>query len=261
MLGGALWPHHLGYKMIIKNEVRVCAMQRSGHNAIKFWIYNGFPDPRIGINHCNLVQGRSATSSNFKPLNQLFADLEEDLNLLIYNFEQVNIAKLQERRLLDPQAFHVWPAATKLKAKRQMIILVVRDPYNWIASCLKKKNLTHCKNSIPLYKEHLRQALGQVNHFGNYPHIVINYNRWFLEEEYRTELAQQIGFESQGQWNVVSGAGQGSSFDGLSFQGRAGEMGVLDRYRKYLANPKYMKLLKDKELVGLAEQYFGFNPL
>lgn len=62
--------------------------------------------------------------------------------------------------------------------------------------------------------------------------VMLNYNTWFQDRGYREEIAAQLDlpFSDAGLQTVSSGGG-GSAFDRMSFDGKAQDMGVLDRWR------------------------------
>ncbi|NEP74518.1 MAG: hypothetical protein F6K25_22760 [Okeania sp. SIO2G4] len=62
--------------------------------------------------------------------------------------------------------------------------------------------------------------------------VVIDYNKWFADVNYRQQLSSQLNFEfSDAGINEVKGYGGGRSFDKLSFQGKGSEMNVLGRWQ------------------------------
>ncbi|MEZ4727209.1 MAG: hypothetical protein R3E79_08765 [Caldilineaceae bacterium] len=89
---------------------------------------------------------------------------------------------------------------------------------------------------------------------------MINYNRWATERVYRQNLATQLGlpFTDAGIHTVHKTAG-GSSFDGLRYNGEAGQMKVLERWKAYQTDPTYRQLF-DPTLVDLAQRIFGVLP-
>jgi hypothetical protein len=68
--------------------------------------------------------------------------------------------------------------------------------------------------------------------------ILINYDEFFVSRKYRQCICASLNGEyNEKKLNEVKGTGQGSSFDGLEYNGRGQEMWTLDRY-KQVANMK-----------------------
>jgi hypothetical protein len=67
-----------------------------------------------------------------------------------------------------------------------------------------------------------------------------------------------IPFRDAGR-DEVAPFGGGSSFDGLTFAGRASAMKVNERWRQFQNNRLFRRLVSDEELLSLSERYFGPN--
>lgn len=260
MAGGEICRLFL-YKLIIKKEFRILAMQRTGHHAVQEWINEGFDDPKISVNHCDFRDGTRVPArlkdKSKQIINGLFNKCTTDMNMANYAFEQVDLDELHNGKLIKPDGYKVWPAAGKFEVADSLIILVVRDCYNWAASTLKAGRYPN----IGMYKKHLRQVLGLHDYLNGYPFMAISFNEWFANEEYRKTIAQKLGMKRWDKYLTVSAGGPGSSFDHRKFQGRADEMKVLERYKVYVENSKFQKVISDTELVNLNEQYFKFKPI
>ena len=94
--------------------------------------------------------------------------------------------------------------------------------------------------------------------------LVVRYNRWVTDKAYRRRLAEQLGLEftdagrnEVARWGPVT---WGDSFDGLEYDGRAQQMKVLTRWRRFADNEFYRSLFRDPELVALSNQVFGEIP-
>ena len=108
---------------------------------------------------------------------------------------------------------------------------------------------------IKEWKRHARQAL--YGSESTEPIEVINFNEWFLSEEYRRGICDRLGLEFTDRGlNKVMNFGSGSSFDREKFDGNAQEMKVLTRYATWKDHTAF-KHLVDDEIVALAEELFG----
>jgi len=91
--------------------------------------------------------------------------------------------------------------------------------------------------------------------------IVINYNQWFIDVDYRQQLAKQLNVKfSDAGFNDVKGQGGGSSFDGIAFRGKAAEMDILNRWKVFADQPQYQKLIDNTELQDYSKRIFGHIP-
>lgn len=143
-------------------------------------------------------------------------------------------------------------------------IVIVRDPYNWLASFLLHPKTqrpgwdVNIPGRIAIWKEHVREALGETNVLGDNV-IFIDFSRWVKSEEYRKEIAVRFDLEysDKGLDDVLS-AGDGSTFDGIRFDGKARQMKVLERYRDPSVVPLIRKYIDD-EMIDLGKRYFGME--
>jgi hypothetical protein len=88
--------------------------------------------------------------------------------------------------------------------------------------------------------------------------IFINYNKWFLDDKYRQSIAKKLGFITDGKnYERVPKAGGGSTFEGLSLDGKAENLKVLERWKSMKDHPLYQKIKSDKELHEYSNQLFG----
>ena len=111
-----------------------------------------------------------------------------------------------------------------------------------------------------LWVQYAREFLHETNYLKHHK-ICINYNRWFIDFEYRKELANQleIKFTDAGMDRVVS-LGGGSSFDGQNMDGAASKMAVLDRWKNFVDNPDYRRIFQNQALLAYSKKIFGDMP-
>jgi len=240
-----------------RTELCVTALQRSGHHAIINWISANAASAVCFLNNCR---------PGVDPF--LMCTEEQRLrlaprNLLIYNYE--------DRRLTD--AFSSGFLVNKTRwfgaQGNSVYILILRDPFNNFASKYRwavrgtrwTPHLGWVIQQLPeLWKSYAREFLG-VTQFMPAPRVFINYNRWFVDPEYREQLAQRLGLISaeKGLAEVAKWGPNtwGDSFDNLDFEGRAQEMKVLERWRHFAGDHVFRQLFKDRELLELSKEIFG----
>jgi hypothetical protein len=140
-------------------------------------------------------------------------------------------------------------------------IIILRDPFNWIASRMKS-SFTVSPPILQAWKSQVSEALGRTCHLSPTP-CVISYNRWLVDADYRRNVSLQLDLRPSDRGvQDVGSFGEGSSFDGRSYNGRAHEMNVMDRWRDYRDDASFRAIFAtDPELGRLSEAFFDFNPL
>ena len=113
-----------------------------------------------------------------------------------------------------------------LKGHRSKDVLVLRDLKNCMASRLMTTGVVK-DGMLELWKKHAKMFLDE-----DVDMIKINFNNWFMSITYRNWVASLIGFENHDcGLKDVPNYGNGSSFDGLKYDGKGNEMDVLNRYK------------------------------
>ena len=298
---------------MIKNklELRVCGLQRSGNHAVMDWVINQHRGARICFLN-NVLHGDQNPFSNthmiFTYGMKEFSDgrlreVPENLqylnkDLMIYSYED------DQRKMQNYDSFLDSVYCKKFAANRKAYlgesaeaidILIVRDPYNFFASRLKKLNqLTGIKDidKIILFWKELAQEAIEVEQNPKSSKLVINYNRWFSEKGYRQQLCKRLGGNFSDQSiKRVSSIGGGSSFDKKNFNGTlafkdifpnwkkffqfntykkidkywkrfrgAQQMKVLERWKDFEEDPQMRRILEDREICYLSQKLFGEIP-
>lgn len=243
--------------MYHQNHVEVCvaALERSGHHAIINWISANSAAPVCFLNNCR---------PGVDPF-LMYPDQRGELapgSLLIYNYE--------DRRLGDAFPSEFLNHKTKWFGARgiSMYVLILRDPFNNFASKYRwaingtkwAPPMEWITDVLPgLWKSYAREFVGLTDLMPT-PKVFINYNRWFADEDYRDQLARQLGLASAGKGlTEVAKWGPntwGDSFDNMEFEGRANEMKVLERWRHFADDRDFRQLFYDRELLELSEKIF-----
>jgi hypothetical protein len=292
-------------------EFRIIALQRSGHHAIINWMLSNIEGEYCYLNDCmpgknpfdesrirwNLPR-RLVTNMENLDLSAESAGVHRSKDYLIYNYE--------EKKLLDIQgeAFRVNRDRWLGRSRTFHNVIVLRDPFNNLASRLmmedKRRSLSRLPSSVKhlsgeeirkvafrprrlkraitkrlrlpktaqreatqrvsdsreLFKAYAREYLGDTRFLPN--KIAINYNRWFTDPEYRESVAAALHLTSADKGlDGVAKWGSGSSFDGTTFDGKARDMRVLERWKALTDDEQYMDLIDDPELHSLSERIFG----
>jgi hypothetical protein len=256
--------------------MRVFALRRSGHHALLNWIRYQLPYRHWLLNDCRLgenplqsalfmssaIQGRWHEHRVFHLAREL-AGQHAYKGALIYNFEESDLRRVP--RLMPVASEAEWLGT----AARRMDLLILRDPFNLLASKLKwaygdverpsKPSLDEVAQARELWKVHAREFLGETTHLTD--RITLSYNDWFLDRAYRDRKAAEIGFRNDdkglskvARWGPTLSR---DSFDGLRFDGRAQDMKVLERWRRFIDDPFFRELVADPELHRLSSRIFG----
>lgn len=239
-------------------EIRFFAMMRSGQHAIINWLLAQLPEHSFvndPLHPINWIHGKAKFS---KP---------DDL-FLVYNVEDRFILsgiKECEEKLYDH---------SEERDGEIINVLILRDPFNMFASRYSRetnrKKLTtgekqheeimECswsplegwtsKKAVECWKSHAKEIASPT-----VINLIINYNQWVLNEDYRQSLAKFFGVEfNDVNYNIQAVVqGEGSSF-------RKNDSKVLKRCKKYIYDSHFMSLF-DEETIELAQGIFGWNIL
>lgn len=259
--------------------LRVFAQRRSGHHAIINWLRLNTRGRHWFLNHCkpgrnpfegadlstSLIRGHWSEHRTFKISREKKGNFSHK-GTLIYNFEEVDFSEGHWVSNLADEEIWIGPSL------RRADVLVIRDPFNLLASKLKwaygqeerpsKPTLDDVRKGKELWKICAREYLGKTEFLEH--RININYNKWFTDKDYRDDLGQKFGFTNRdrGLLKVAKWGPSTSrdSFDGLEFDGRAQMMGVLERWRHFSDDPFFRELCRDPEVHELSNEIFGELP-
>lgn len=224
----------------------VIAMRRSGHHPIIRWIAGHFQ--RTTFNNDFGEEG----SNQHREIKTGEFGLPG-----IYEYKDDGTGECD---ITNYEDFFVEDALKVAKSGR--VILIIRDPFNCFASRLKACfNFRHEKHinaandrAIDLWLDHARS----INRPKIYP---ILYNNWFVDEEYRRKISVELCGRpySTRHLDTVSPFGRWSSFDGASYEGKASQMDVFNRWRNYTDNEEFRRALSHPEIITKAQEIFGMS--
>lgn len=253
-------------EIVNHNEWRIIGLSRSGNHAVINWLlahldgrycFLNCVEPKYNPFEC----ARPLGSGDLYQVNydgfELRAEqqgMHSRKDYLLYSYEDCFLGLLRHR---PSEAWHdAWVGPSK--ARRDLLIL--RDPFNLFASRIHfgLDQIPHHR-ALGIWKQHAREALG-IRRYLPASRLCISYNRWVTSEQYRREIADQLGlhFTDAAIDEVPTTAG-GSSFDGLTHRGNASEMKVLDRWREFANDEDFWRLF-DEETIRLSTELFGPPP-
>jgi hypothetical protein len=238
------------------SELRVVAMRRSGHHAVIHWLLRQAQGPALFLNDVSLTAEGELRGNRFsRYLNLPEAAAERDRagdwvakELLVWNLEDRGVAELADfcRRCRGRGA-----------SGRVRHLVVVRDPWNWLASRFRAEPADPLDGgaALPRWKEQMRECLERTALLPGC--LAVSFNRWVADESYRRHLAVELGLPgSDSGFREVEWPG-GSSFGSEGV--RADNSVVLSRWRELAADPSFRAAF-DRETVELGEAFFGGNP-
>lgn len=285
--------------------VRAYGLMRTGNHAILTWLQGQFAgQPTCYLN--NVRHGDCDPYTNFA--DRLLTDIDEAIDaeqlralpkqLLIYSYED-------EERWIEGDSFLDSVFDARFEANRERYLqtsgatfdlAVVRDPFNFFASRLKKRNgLPGVKDVdwiVHNWKLMAREALALQEH-PQPGKVVANYNAWTTDRQYRKQLSRQLrGRFDDRPKAAIPEFGGGSSFDKFAHKRltvgsvlaawqklldprrytRLGhywqrltapppqEMKVLERWKLLSDRPRYRRIFADPEILELSEALFGEIP-
>lgn len=260
-------PRHIRSQVINHKEMRVVGLRRSGNHAILNWIKKQqggdlihFNNAMINKNHYREKYHELIRKNKLETINywrQEAKGIFHEKDCLIHSYEDYSLD--QVTNFLFELKHDIYFG----KSQEKYDILILRDPFNLLAS-RGKKDYRDVKNKrktdVDMWIEYAKEYLGETNFLKN-KKICISYNHWFADVNYRRDIASQLNLEfSDASINKVSRQGGGSSFEGREYHGKAMNMDVCSRWKYFADDPSYRKLFDNQELLEYSLQIFGHIP-
>jgi hypothetical protein len=242
--------------VVNRSEIRVLAMRRSGHHAVIHWLLRQVAGPALFLNDVSLDERGELRGNRFSrylhlPEEAAARDRAGDWvakELLVWNLEDRGVGELADlcRR---------WRGRGASGRVRHLV--VVRDPWNWLASRFRAEPADPLDGGAALarWKEQARECLGRTAVLPD--RLAVHFNRWVADAEYRRALAAELGlaFDDTGFREVEWPGGSSFGSEGV----RADNSVVLARWRELAADPAFRAAF-DPETVELGEALGGSNP-
>lgn len=245
------------------------SLKRSGQHAVINWLCSQIQNI-IHFNHCHferrhlhnwitpinnrIIQynGTNKLDSGVQSYDQMVKLLSKIKNYehLLYSFEDLDI----ENKILQKYILKNKPT----------VILILRDPYNCLASTIKRKDCSQAAlvNKKNVLTKYLGQALG-TSQYLDYPVETINYNKWVIDPTYRESICHtlDIPFSSSADQSIleVPDFGGGSSFEGTKPLLERYKSSVFQRWEEFITDPIYRELLNDSNLASLTKSFFNVD--
>lgn len=253
-------------------EFRLFGLRRSGNHAIVCWIAHQFDEPAVFLN--DVIPGKDPFDSRLwmrrtrvwdvrgsrewlKRLGcvDLWAQGIEELRgrkktCLMHSYEDRDIRSVGGKDLPDDHDRLVG------KSRRVFNLLLLRDPYNWVASRIfseAKKghrfSLGEVRNLLWMWKCYAMEFARLTGHFRDL--VPINFDSWFAIKEYRKNLCSILGLhDSEAGLHIQGGS---SSFESAAVDAR--DLGVMTRWRTISCG--HLARAFDDEVTRLSSMIFG----
>ena len=253
----------------IINEREVCfiGLRRTGNHAFINWLMPHIKGRRVFLNDIPLRYHpfrhhyREAKRFGFDGAKKMVeSDVRGRLthkDLLLYSYEDYSLEEVLSARLRQRRRVVFGPS------KNYYEVLILRDPYNLIASRMQAGFITtktKRKNFVDLWLEYAREFVGETHYLGDNK-ICVNYNRWCADQDYRIALSQQFGlpFTDSG-FKKVATQGGGSSFDALDVDAESLLKKTSTRWQRFKDVPEYREAIATPGLREYSERIFGHLP-
>jgi hypothetical protein len=216
---------------------RVFALCNSGRGAVVEWLLDQY--------HRNDYATTRVRNTDVSYVQQLGLHLPNDLprsaEKSVLVVEHVN-AFLPTVPEIPPAVLRVWSC---------LDLIILRDPYNWLASRLKS-NATCFLAEYMLYAKAFRPEHARPRT------SYIRYNRWLTDPEYRHELLLTMHLQRQPEETLAGMSDSGSAFD----QGEAAPPAeaLLGRWKQMAHDPRFMQRATDPRVPGIARELFQLEP-
>lgn len=271
-------------EIVNKKEIRVLGLRRSGNHAIINWICQQSAGNTVFINHVrplenpyrNQYESQKRSKENLQSCSWKYRDLswwEKEKNgeftvkdCLVYSYEDQEVEKVSHPSYEKKKDLYIG------KSAKRYDVIVMRDPFNLFASRLQTKPTVGGPNfsmleiysrryTLPeLWISYAKECLEETSYLRG-EKIFVNYNRWFVDANYRRSIASSLNLEftDEGLYEI-SKSGNGSSFDGDSYAGEAYKMDVLNRWKSYVDDKVYIDMLKTEGVLDYSTRLFGSIP-
>lgn len=258
-------------KIINQKEIRIAGLRRTGNHAIIHWMEEQQKPDKNVCHLNNLKVNENPYRHKYQNLSYYYPQHQwaianykkqakgEFLNrdCLIYSYEDYSLERVFSSYFEKKHDLYIG------KTLQKYDVLIIRDPFNLLASRLKNNFLSvksKQKNIIDLWLEYAKEYLGETTYL-KHNKICINYNLWVKSKDYRQELAQKLNIKfTDAGVNKVLSFGGGSSFDGENLNGQATSMNTDSRWKYFIDDPRYLELIRNEQLLDYSQKIFGSIP-
>ena len=251
--------------VISHHFIRVFGLRRSGYHAIINWLSRNAPGRTIFFNNCRSGQSPFAAHNGIEVDGKKVAHPGEDANPHALEVGEGASVFVSYENLM-PSTPRRKPISGTLDLKTvTRDVIIARDFLNWSASLVKKLQ----GNAELSAHQRIAFALRLVDVYGDMldlatcedpsSPVMIRYDAWLEDADYRADVLQNIGFElKDDSTGRVEAYGNGSSFQPDATD--AQELRPLDRWKAMHDDTEYRIVvwlaLQDRSFAAKLEQVF-----
>lgn len=258
-------------RVINQKEIRIAGLKRTGNHAIICWLKEQQKAQGTTYHLNNVKVNENPYRYKYQNLTYYYPEHQWAIeqyqkqargelvprDCLIYSYEDYSLPKVFSSYFEGKHNLYIGKTANRYD------LLILRDPFNLLASRLKNNYLSvksRHQSFVDLWIEYAKEYLGETNYLKHHK-VCVNYNLWKSDRDYRQELASKLNIDfTDAGINKVLSHGGGSSFDGKNLDGKATEMDTKNRWQYFIDDPIYRKLINNKELLSYSQQIFGQIP-
>ncbi len=259
---------HNNLDIINQKEIRVAGLRRTGNHAILTWIQEQQKLMGTVLHLNNLKVDENPYRYKCQNLSYYFPEHKWAIeqyksqgrghfiprDCLIYSYEDYPLECIFSKRFECKHDLYLG------KTQQKYDLLIIRDPFNLLASRLKNNFLpvkSKKHSFIDLWLDYAREYLGETNYL-KHNKICVNYNLWTKDRNYRQNLAHKLNIDfSDAGIDLVHSCGGGSSFEGKNLDGQASKMDVTGRWKHFVNDPVYLEMINHQKLLDYSYQIFG----
>jgi len=243
-----------------KTPIIIVSMKRGGQHAIINWLAHQI-DEEVHHYNCCVFHNENEIIPTRGDWVIEYKDGKKTDFLKTNRKRTINMLTMPEKQLiLNFEDFSVEDVVSKLKFNDYILIVIIRDAFNMFASSLKWVRVNKNNHGVNYYKNNHKARVQKI--LGHYAskNTTINYNKWVVDKEYRDTICSWYNLQNNEKGvKEVSNIGLGSSFDGQKFDNNADKMKVLERYKEFLNDEEYLKMVSDDTLKKETKRIFGIE--
>lgn len=226
---------------------------RSGNHAILHFVYRLYGNPKAFFNNNILYEDVKNNKHNLVTKKYI---RKKNRELMLISYEDEDVSSIDYDKVV--------PNVNDLvgNVDRHINMLCIRDPFNTFASRMKfkwtngslgdTKGIVGLENMVSCWKVYAKECLSLTNNTPN--KIVVNFNTWFAESNYRKSLAESLGQKfKEKKWDSITKEGHGSSWKQKVITTES----LISRWRYFKDDDFFRQLFQDDELWELSFKLFG----
>lgn len=254
----------------IEREFRIVGIRRGGNHAINNWVCGLLPrEETLNLRNVPLRKRLKTAGDYRRYFHAADEPLDDKLRAGLFRYAVLGYENVHPNEVAP---------ASGAGGKDVTVLIVLRDAFNNAASTVRmvrrEQSRKFTRNWIRNYfvfprlwdlmSGFFRSGTTSLQAPGDswmVKVVMLNYNTWFQDRGYREGIAAQLDLPfSDAGLQAVSPGGGGSAFDRMSFDGKAQDMGVLDRWRGMEDDPLLHMALFNKAIMKNYRKIYGEMP-